>query len=138
VEFDHDDVRDKLEQIGQWLGLGTATERRVATGAKVDVVWEATIGNMGRAIYVFEVQSRGSIDGLLMNLLRATNNPAVQGVVAVSDLDQIETMKQESASVPGLHGKLKFWNYAEVLRVHANLEYVRECISTLGLVPQGF
>jgi len=58
--FIHDDIRDKLTDIGQWLGFAARTEQKVSEGARVDTVWEATIGNMGRVIYVFEVQTKGS------------------------------------------------------------------------------
>ena len=78
-DFIHNEVRDKLAEIGTWLGFTSQTEKRVADGSKVDTIWEATIGNMGRVIYVFEVQTKGSIDSLLLNLLKAMNNPAVQG-----------------------------------------------------------
>ena len=92
----HNEVRDKLAEIGLWLGFETYTEIKVADGSIVDTVWQATIGNMGRVIYVFEVQSRGSIDGLILNLLKSMNNPAVQGVVAVSDADQLEKIKKHA------------------------------------------
>ncbi len=110
----------------------------MADGSKVDTVWESTIGNMGRVIYVFEVQTKGSIDSLIINLLKSLNNPAVQGVVAVSDAAQIEKIKKHSASVPGLSGKLKYWDYLEVLAIHDALALVNEKINSLGLVPQGF
>jgi len=89
----HDEVRDKLEQIGVWLGFDARTEVRVSAGAVVDVVWEFSIANLGRVIYVFEVQSKGSIDSMVLNLLRSLNNPAVQGIVAVSDAVQIEKLR---------------------------------------------
>jgi hypothetical protein len=44
------------------------------------------------------VQTKGGIDSLILNLIRSLNNPAVQGVVAVSDLAQIERIKKEAAS----------------------------------------
>jgi len=135
-EFLHNEVRDKLEQIGLWLGFRSKTEIKVAEGAKVDAVWEATIGNLGRVIYVFEVQTRGSIDGLILNLLKSLNNPAVQGIVAVSDVAQIERIKKEAAGVPPLREKLKYWDYKEVLQVHEALESVNESINSLGLVPE--
>jgi hypothetical protein len=136
--FIHDEVRDKIVDIGLWLGLQADKEKKVADGAKVDAIWEATIGNMGRVIYVFEVQTKGSIDSLLMNLLKSLNNPAVQGVVAVSDAAQLGKIKTEAAGVTGLKDKLKFWDYTEVLDVHEALESVNEAINSLGLVPQGF
>ncbi len=137
-EFIHDEVKEKLRDIGLWLGFKSETEKKVAVGLKVDTVWESTIGNMGRVIYVFEVQTGGSIDSLIINLLKALNNPAVQGVVAVSDAVQLAKIKEHAAGVSGLHEKLKYWDYKEVLHVHESLESVNESINSLGLVPKGF
>lgn len=137
-EFIHNEVRDKIAEIGTMLGFKPATEKKVATGAVVDAIWEATIGNMGRVIYVFEVQTKGSPDSLILNLLKCLNNPAVQGAVAVSDATQLETIKAEVSSVPGLKDKLKYWNYVEVLEVYEALASVNEAINRLGLVPQSF
>ena len=130
-EFIHNDVRDKIRNIGQWLGFEANIERKVAAGSKVDTVWESTIGNMGRVIYVFEVQTKGSIDSLIVNLLKSLNNPAVQGVVAVSDKEQLEKIRGHAEGVTGLRDKLKLWDYQEVLNVHENLEYVNERINKL-------
>src|SRR5690606_27947579 len=99
AEFIHDEVKEKLADIGQWLGFSSKTEVKVADGSVVDAVWEATIGNMGRVIYVFEVQTKGSVDSLLMNLLKALNNSAVQGIVAVSDKVQLEKIRKYAAGV---------------------------------------
>ena len=137
-KFIHDEIKDKLRDIGEWLGLEAKTEQRVAEGSKVDTIWEATIGNMGRVIYLFEVQTKGSIDGLIVNLLKSLNNPAVQGVVAVSDRHQLETIKRHAQDVKELRDKLKYWDYEEVLRVHEGLAFVNESINRLGLVPRGF
>jgi hypothetical protein len=138
LEFVHDDIRDKLRDIGQWLGFTAKIEQKVSDGSKVDTIWEATIGNMGRVIYVFEVQTKGSVDSLMMNLLKSLNNPAVQGIVAVSDKKQIDTIKRHANDVRDLREKLKYWDYEEVSRVHESLEYVNSSINSLGLVPQGF
>lgn len=137
-DFIHNDIRDKIRNIGQWLGFDANIERRIATGSQVDTVWESTIGNMGRVIYVFEVQTKGSIDSMIINLLKSLNNPAVQGVVAVSDQKQLEKIKNHAEGVKGLREKLKLWDYKEVLEVHENLEYVNESINQLDLVPDGF
>lgn len=136
--FIHNEIRDKLADIGKWLGFNTETEVKVADGAVVDTIWEATIGNMGRVIYVFEVQTKGSIDSLLLNLLKSLNNPAVQGVVAVSDEKQLEKIQRQTQLIQGLAGKLKIWNYKEVLDNYEALQKVNESINKLGLVPQGF
>lgn len=136
--FVHNEIRDKLANIGQWLGFKGVTEVKVAEGSKVDTVWESTIGNMGRVIYVFEVQTKGSIDSLIINLLKALNNPAVQGVVAVSDAAQLEKIRKHAKEVPNLGAKLRYWDYKKVLETHDALELVNETINSLGLVPQGF
>ncbi|UCE65117.1 MAG: hypothetical protein JSU85_09565 [Candidatus Zixiibacteriota bacterium] len=138
AEFVHDDIRDKLRDIGQWLGFTASIERKVSEGSKVDTIWESTIGNMGRVIYVFEVQTKGSIDSLILNLLKSLNNPAVQGIVAVSDNNQLERIKKHAADVRELRDKLKYWDYEEVSRIHESLEFVNASINNLGLVPEGF
>ncbi len=138
ADFIHNDIRDKIRNIGQWLGFEANIERKVTSGSKVDALWESTIGNMGRIIYVFEVQTKGSIDSLIVNLLKSMNNPSVQGVVAVSDQKQLQKIKDHAQEVKGLDEKLKLWDYKEVLNVHENLEYVNESINELDLVPEGF
>ena len=137
-EFKHNDIRDKLAEIGTFLGFDTRIEQKVADGSKVDTVWEMKVGNMGRILYVFEVQTKGSIDSLIINLLKALNNPAVQGVVAVSDRDQLEKIKRHSADVKSFGSKIKFWDYEEVLKVYYSLASVNETINRLGLVPESF
>ncbi len=137
-KFIHNEIRDKLRDIGQWLGFTAKVEQKVSEGAKVDTIWEATIGNMGRVIYVFEVQTKGSIDSLILNLIKSLNNPAVQGVVAVSDKDQIEKIKRYVNDVKDLKDKLRYWDYEEILQVHESLEFVNESINKLELVPESF
>jgi hypothetical protein len=138
TKFVHNDTRDMLRDIGDWLGFDADTEKKVAAGAVVDTVWEATVGNMGRTIYVFEVQTKGSIDSLLVNLQKAMNNPAVQGVVAVSDAKQLDKIRSHSEGIAALTQNLKFWDYEEVARIHEALSSVNESINRLGLVPEGF
>ena len=138
ADFIHNEIRDKLSDIGKWLGFNADTEKKVAEGSKVDTIWESTIGNMGRIIYVFEVQTKGSIDSLIINLLKALNNPAVQGVVAISDAAQLDKIRKHAEQVPNLGAKLRYWDYKKVLEVHDALEMVNESINSLGLVPQGF
>jgi len=136
--FIHDEIRDKLRDIGQWLGFSAKTEQIVSSGSKIDTIWEATIGNMGRVIYVFEVQTKGSIDSLMLNLLKSLKNPAVQGIVAVSDPAQLEKIRKHAKDVRELSDKLKYWDYEEVIKTHEGLQLVYDTINKLGLVPQGF
>lgn len=137
-QFIHNEIRDKLYEIGKFLGFKADTEVHVADGSVVDTTWEATIGNMGRVIYVFEVQVKGSCDSLVMNLMKSMSNPAVQGVVAVSDKEQLEKIKKEVASLREINGKLRYLNYEDVLAIHEHLQFVNEIINSLRLVPQGF
>lgn len=134
--FIHNDIRDKVAEIGRFLGFRAEVEKKVADGAIVDAVWEVTIGNMGRVIYVFEVQTAGSIDSLILNLMKSKNNKAVQGIVAVTNQKQIEKIKREISSL-SISTEVRFWDYEEVLRIHESLQFVNESINNLDLVPKG-
>ncbi|HRZ89488.1 MAG TPA: hypothetical protein P5117_08410, partial [Spirochaetia bacterium] len=136
--FVHNEVRDKIAEIGTWLGFKTSTEQTVTTGTRIDVLWEASISNMGRVLYAFEVQTSGSIDSLQLNLLRSLSNPAVQAVVAVSDERQLEKIKAEAATLPELKNKLRCWDSREVLETHAALSTAFDSINRLKLVPDAF
>ena len=133
--FVHNDIRDKIKDIGECLGFKATTEVAVASGARVDTVWEVSIGNMGRIIYVFEVQTSGSIDSLILNLMKAKNNKAVQGIVAVSDAVQLEKIRKEVDSLDDIKKDIKYWDYTDVIEVHEALQKANESINKLGLVP---
>jgi len=137
-QFIHNDIINQIVEIGQWLGFESKAEVKIAEGAVVDAIWQAQIGNMGKVIYAFEVQTHGSIDSLILNLQKATNNFAVQAIVAVSDEKQIETIKKESTEIHSIENKLKTWNYLEVIEMHDCLERSNEIINNLGLVPDSF
>ena len=133
-EFDHDEIRDVIRDIGVMLGFDADTEVQVAHGARVDVVWRARIGNLGMVTYVFEVHRSGSIDSLLLNLQKAKSSPTVQKVIAVSDERQLEKIKSESEGLPeGFRRALEFWPVKEVQRVGKNLQTAMEIINRLGL-----
>lgn len=133
----HDEVKEKLVTIGKLLGFDSRAEVKIATGAVVDAVWEAKIGNMGKAIYVFEVQSKGSIDSLILNLKKAQSNAAVQAVVAVADEDQLAKIINESTGVIDAKS-LRTWNMEDVFVVHDSLVRAHESINKLALVPESF
>ena len=135
--FVHNDVRDRIRDIGDMLGFNATVEKKVADGAVVDAVWEARIGNMGRVIYVFEVQTSGSIDSLILNLMKAKSNAAVQGIVAVSDTNQLEKIKKEVASLKDIKDCIKYWDYNDVLNTYDSLTSAFESINNLNLVPEG-
>jgi hypothetical protein len=133
----HDEIKEKLVAIGELLGFESRSEVKITTGAVVDAVWEAKIGNMGKAIYVFEVQSKGSIDSLILNLKKAQSNAAVQAVVAVADEEQLSKIIRESAGVID-EKSLRTWNSDDVLAVYDSLARAHESINKLALVPESF
>ena len=132
-----DEIKEKLVAIGELLGFESRSEVKIATGAIVDVVWEAKIGNMGKAIYVFEVQSKGSIDSLILNLKKAQSNAAVQAVVAVADETQLSKIINESSEVID-EKSLRTWDSEDVLAVYDSLVRAHESINKLALVPESF
>lgn len=133
----HDEIKEKLVAIGALLGFESRSEVKITTGAVVDAVWEAKIGNMGKAIYVFEVQSKGSIDSLILNLKKAQSNAAVQAVVAVADEAQLAKIIRESAGVID-EKSLRTWDSEDVLAVYDSLARAHESINKLALVPESF
>jgi len=133
----HDEIKEKLVAIGELLGFESRAEVRITAGAVVDAVWEAKIGNMGKAIYVFEVQSKGSIDSLILNLKKAQNNAAVQAVVAVADEGQLAKIIKESRGVID-EKDLRTWDSEDVLAVYDALVRAHESINKLALVPESF
>lgn len=133
----HDEIKEKLVAIGELLGFESRSEVKITTGAVVDAVWEAKIGNMGKAIYVFEVQSKGSIDSLILNLKKAQSNAAVQAVVAVADEEQLAKIIRESANVIA-EESLRTWSLDDVLAVYDSLARAHESINKLALVPESF
>ncbi len=133
----HQDIKDKLIEIGKLLGFESRPEVKIGTGAVVDVIWEAKIGNMGKVIYVFEVQFKGSVDSLILNLKRAESNAAVQAVIAVSDEEQLDKILRESEGILDSR-TLRTWSFEEVITVYDSLVRVHETINKLNLVPKSF
>lgn len=133
--FDHNEIRDQVYEIGTLLGFDTDKEVRIGHGARVDVVWRARIGNLGVVTYVFEVHKSGSIDSLLLNLQKAIRNPTVQKVVAISDSQRLEQIKNEAEGLPEEFKRyLTFWDVKEVCEINEKLQSVAQFIEKLGLV----
>jgi len=131
--YDHDEIVNMLLNIGKGLGFDVSSEAPLVSGTKIDVVWLAKIGNLGELKYVFEVQIKGSIDSLLINLVRASQDPAVQKVVAVANEEELEKIKNESSSLKILSDKLVFWSIKEVARANNLIEELMEITQRLGL-----
>ena len=133
-DFDHDEIKHLIYDIGLMLGFEANEEVPIGHGARVDVVWKARIGNLGMISYVFEVHRSGSIDSLLLNLQKARRNPTVQKVIAVSSRKLLEKIQLEAEGLPEeFRRTLGFWRVKEVVQVKQNLEAANEIIKKLGL-----
>jgi hypothetical protein len=136
ITSNHDEVCETLAAIGAMLGFDVRTEVTIAAGARVDVVWSSRIGNLGTVTYVFEVQSAGSTDSLILNLQKAKSNPTVQKVVAVSDDVQLGKIQNETEGLPAEFTKaLALWRIADVQTVSNHLQSAMGIIEKLGLTP---
>jgi hypothetical protein len=137
--FDHDEIRDFISEIGNWLGFETETEKTIGHGARVDTVWRAQIANLGVVNYVFEVHKSGSIDSLIVNLQKSKRNPTVQKIIAVSDEEQLERIKKEITGLPEEFVRsLSYWDVVDVIKTHKNLSDVITSIQSLELVKSEF
>ncbi|MBA7703984.1 hypothetical protein ES703_112781 [subsurface metagenome] len=138
-DFDHDEIVDKLIEIGEGLGFDTDPKKKVGKGAVVDLVWRVKITNLGTIIYVFEVQRKGSIDSLIVNLQKAKRNASVQKLIVVSNKTQLENIKR---SVEGLsedfRKDLSFWDIVDVENTYQKLSEVKKSIEKLDLVKDEF
>lgn len=134
----HEEIKNKLIEIGNLLGFECQQEVKIATGAKVDVVWFQKIGNMVKALYVFEVQSHGSIDSLFMNLIKAQAYPAVQAVVAVAPTVQLDKITGETPEHAIDKMKFKLWDFDDVIQVHELLNQAFTTIGKVALFPESF
>lgn len=131
--LEHEDIVNMLLSIGRGLGFDALREVSLAAGARVDVVWLAKIGNLGELRYVFEVHVKGSIDSLLLNLMKASQDPAVQKVIAVADKEELEKIRRESSALKMLSDKLVYWDVMEVERVNELIEELMDKMRKLGL-----
>lgn len=139
VDFDHREVIEKLLQIGSGLGFETAPEKLVAAGAKVDVIWQAKIANLGVVTYVFEVQKSGSIDSLILNLQRAKNNPSVQRLVVVSNAQGISKVQKEIETLQEEFRKaIAYFSVTDVLRAAQLITDFNDVMNKLELVKPSF
>lgn len=117
TDFDHEEMIDKIIQVGTWLGFEVHRSVHVATGAVVDAVWQAKIANLGVVTYVFEVQRHGGIDSLILNLQRAQNNPTVQRLVVAALPNVLENIKSEIEPLPEVFRKaVAYMDVNEVIR----------------------
>lgn len=138
-EFDHDEIIEKLVEIGAGLGFDASREVSITRGARVDTVWSAKIANLGVIKYVFEVQKSGSVDSLILNLQRAKNNPTVQKLVVVGNTKTIRAVKDETSSLSGDFVKsLAYMEASDVMKAASLLLDFNTILSKLELVKPQF
>lgn len=137
-DFDHDEIVEKLVEIGSGLGFEADKEQQIAKGARVDVLWQARIANLGVVSYVFEVQRGGSVDSLILNLQRARNNPTVQKLVVVANTKDLKrTMDEVESLSEDFRKSLAYLEAKDVKRASDLLAELNSIISRLELV-KGF
>ena len=134
---EHASVISLLLELGSFLGFDATDEQDetfVAKGAVVDAVWIAKIANLGEIRYVFEVQVHGSIDSLLLNLIRATKNQTVQRVIAVAEEPVVEKIKREAETLPpDFKGKFLVWSITHVKELRDLVAVLQERKIKLGI-----
>lgn len=131
--LEHGEIIRMLLNIGRGLGFDAMAEVPLAPGTRVDAVWSAKIGNIGELRYVFEVHVGGNVDALLLNLMKASQDPIVQRVVAVASDEDLERIKREASSLKMISDKLVYWRVEEVVKVNRLIEELMETMQRLGL-----
>jgi hypothetical protein len=130
---DHGEIVEMVLNIGKGLGFDVLKEVPLASGTRLDALWSAQIGNIGELKYVFEVHVKGSIDSLILNLMKAAQDPAVQKVVAVSSEEELEKIKREALLIKNLADKILFWDIREVVRANELVDDLMDTMRRLGL-----
>jgi hypothetical protein len=130
---DHGEIVEMVLNIGKGLGFDVLKEVPLASGTRLDALWSAQIGNIGELKYVFEVHVKGSIDSLILNLMKAAQDPAVQKVVAVSLEGELEKIKREALTIKNLADKILFWDIREVVRANELVDDLMDTMRRLGL-----
>jgi len=78
-------------------------------------------------------------NGLILNLQKAMANPTVQKIIGVSDVAQLEKIRQETSALPENFRKaLGFGDAFEVKEIHEKLNDVVSSIDKLKLVRSEF
>ncbi len=137
-DFDHDQIRDTLQEIGDGLGFDVDSEYHAAPGARIDVRWSTKVANLGRIAYAFEVQKSGSRDSAILNLQKAKNaDPSLQKLVLVSNDEELEKLKDEIDAVGGELSKfVSYMKVEKVLEVSENLHNLKEILQDVGLMEE--
>lgn len=138
--LEHEDIITKLQDIGTTLGFEPYIDKEhthVAKGSDVDLVWETKIANIGLIKYVFEVQSGGSKKSLITNLIQSINSPLVKKVIAVSDKEQLDKIREQITQMRALSESSKsmfvYLDVNDVNKAYAVLPIINSFKSLLQL-----
>ena len=131
---EHDEIVDMVLNIGKGLGFDVLKEVPLVTGTRIDALWSTQIGNIGELKYVFEVHVKGSIDSLIINLMKVSQDPTVQKVVAISTREELEKIKREADTMKNLLlDKFLFWDIREVVKASELIDELIDMMRILGL-----
>ncbi|WP_254547330.1 hypothetical protein [Halomarina pelagica] len=137
-DFDHEEFKQKLVEIGDGLGFDVSDEYDAGPGARLDVRWSTRVANLGMIAYAFEVHRNGSRDSALLNLMKAQNaDPTLQKLVIVSTQEQIERFQDEAEAISAdLAKSLAYFEVGQVQKAENHLEELKDILQTAELMVE--
>ncbi|WP_254821902.1 hypothetical protein [Haloglomus halophilum] len=135
-DFDHEEFKGKLLEIGDGLGFDVEEEYEAGPGARLDVRWSTRVANLGVIAYAFEVHRKGSRDSALLNLMKAQNSdPTLQKLVIVSTQDEIDKFKDEADAISAdLAKSLAYFEAGQVQKAEEHLADLKDILQTAELM----
>lgn len=135
-DFDHDEMQEKLLEIGDGLGFDVEDEYQAGPGAQIDVRWSTRVANLGVISYAFEVHRRGSRDSAILNLQKAQNaDPTLQKLVIVSTHDKLDRFRNEIGAISADFGKsIAYLDIGQVETAVDLLADLKEVLQDAGLM----
>lgn len=134
---EHERIVSNLLEVGTLLGFeatDSKDETKVARGAEVDLAWVLNIGNFGEIRHVFEVQRRGSPKSVVLNLMQASRNESVRGLIVVGSPDQLEKVRGATEGLSeDFRRRVRFVTTDDVIKALDNLRALSEFRNKLGL-----
>jgi hypothetical protein len=134
-DFDHDNVIDQVLELGDGLGFEVDKEFTVMRGCRIDAIWRSRVANLGTIAYAFEIHRRGSRDSAILNLQRVKRDPSIQKVVLVSNKEELDRFKGESASLSeNFRMSVGYFEVDDLERALSHLQSLKDILNTLGLL----
>lgn len=135
-DFSHDAIIEQLLELGDGLGFEVTKEFSVAHGARVDVLWQSRIANLGTISYAFEVHRRGSKDSAILNLQKVIHqDPSIQKVVLVSSEDELDAFRREISFLPEeFRNAVGYFEVGSLQLALNHLRSLKSILKSLGLL----